>query len=439
MAQLELLAVSGDISGKRFKVGNGTIRLGRSSTNDIHVPDEQLSRNHCIFEALANGGISVTDLASANGTFVNGEMLGQNSLLLKEGDVVTAGSIALRVVAASAEGGDSIDLGLGMEQNAQHGDASKDSLPDGKVRPPLLKALWVAGAVLLGAVVGLMLYVAGQEPVEAPLRESDKDALDGMVEMNYEKVVANTSSIFRCCMSLSQNGVLRVMINDVPGENRHMDRSKVLDAFARSRLDEILSDKSFSALDRQYVGPDRDGEEYRSWKISVVYPDRVVSVSVVNTMLPDAFRDVCDKLEAFTKSELGIWAIQRSRADLVDSAKEAAKIARMKWDEREVEYGNIDAAIRAYREAIVYLDTINPKPPEYEIYLAELKAAEAEQNARYSEQRFKADRAINMGDWNTARLELQILCQMVPSRDDDRNREAMAKLNDIEKRTKGDR
>ena len=130
MAQLELLAVSGDISGKRFKVGNGTIRLGRSSTNDIHVPDEQLSRNHCIFEASANGGISVTDLASANGTFVNGEMLGQDSLLLKEGDVVTAGSIALRVVATSAEGGDSIDLGLGMEQNAQHGDSSKDSLPD---------------------------------------------------------------------------------------------------------------------------------------------------------------------------------------------------------------------------------------------------------------------------------------------------------------------
>ena len=438
MANLELLAVAGEIAGKRFKVGDGTIRLGRSSTSDIHIPDEQLSRNHCIFETSADGEISVTDLASANGTFVNGEMLGENARVLKEGDVVSAGSIALRVVAPQKEGEKSIDLGLDMGQSVS-ADEPKGDLTEGKTRPPLLKALWAVGAVLLVAVLCLLLFVMDAEPTDAVASEKSGFGSDDIIEMRYEKVSASTSSIFRYFMSLSQNGALRVMIDDVPGENRHMDRTKVLDAASVARLSEIFTDSSLSALDRQYVGPDRDGAEYSSWKISVVYPTRVVSVAVVNTQLPDAFRDVRDKLEAFSKSELGIWAIQRSRTDLVKSAMESAKIARMKWEEREVEYGNIDAAIRAYREAIVYLDTLNPKPPEYESYLSELKTAEDEQNARYSEQRFKADRALNMGDWSTAKAELQILCQMVPSRDDDRNREAMAKLNDIEKRMKGDR
>ena len=67
---------------------------------------------------------------------------------------------------------------------------------------------------------------------------------------------------------------------------------------------------------------------------------------------------------------------------------------------------------------------------------AALTAAERELDARYRDQRFKADRAINLSDWETAKNELRILCEMVPDRDDDRYREASGKLVDVEKRMK---
>ena len=56
---------------------------------------------------------------------------------------------------------------------------------------------------------------------------------------------------------------------------------------------------------------------------------------------------------------------------------------------------------------------------------------------RYANQRFLADRAINLRQWETAQRELSVLLELVPDRADDRNREAAAKLIDVEKRLKG--
>ena len=143
-----------------------------------------------------------------------------------------------------------------------------------------------------------------------------------------------------------------------------------------------------------------------------------------------------EKLEAFTKNELGVWAIQCSRAQLEDMAAESAETGRMEWEDRDVEYGNLDASVRAYREAVSYLDTVNPKPPEYAQYRDAMERSLKELDRRYADQRFKADRALNLSDWETARAELRVLCQMVPDRDDDRYREAAAKLVDVEQRIK---
>ena len=177
----------------------------------------------------------------------------------------------------------------------------------------------------------------------------------------------------------------------------------------------------------------------RSLKLQVVYAKGVRTFSVVNVREPPALSRVCEKLETLAKNELGIWAIQSPRSELVQNAATAAEVGRTKWEERDVEYGNICASIRAYREALVFLDTVEPKPPEYDGYVAALAKAEQELDVRYREQRFKADRALNMSDWPTASVELQILCQIVPDRDDDRNIEAMDKLNDVERRMKGGR
>ena len=76
--QLEILVTVGPLKGQRFSVPADGIRLGRSSSCEISIPDPALSRNHCLFETR-DGGLWVTDLASANGTIVNDMQLGPDS------------------------------------------------------------------------------------------------------------------------------------------------------------------------------------------------------------------------------------------------------------------------------------------------------------------------------------------------------------------------
>ena len=151
---------------------------------------------------------------------------------------------------------------------------------------------------------------------------------------------------------------------------------------------------------------------------------------------PEAFRAIREKLEAFSKNQLGVWALQYSRDKLISLAEEAVQLGRSKWEDKDVQHGNLFGAVAAFKEALFYLETVNPKPECAEAARKGLKDSQEELDRRYKDQRFLADRAINLGDWDTARKELSILVEMVPERTDDRNREATAKLVDVEKRLK---
>ena len=122
MSKPELLVVTGQLAGRRFAVSETGVRLGRSSSCEISISDPSLSRNHCLFE-LREGALWVTDLASANGTLVNGKEVGSDSVRLAPGDVVTTGDTELRVVEETdgetgAGEAPPVDLGLGREEDA---------------------------------------------------------------------------------------------------------------------------------------------------------------------------------------------------------------------------------------------------------------------------------------------------------------------------------
>ena len=94
------------------------------------------------------------------------------------------------------------------------------------------------------------------------------------------------------------------------------------------------------------------------------------------------------------------------------------------------------AALEAYNEAIFYLETVNPKPADYGELVNRRQQVSAELDKRYRDQRFLADRAINLQDWATAQRELRILCEIVPNAKDPRHAEDSAKLLDVESRMK---
>ena len=425
----ELLVTNGELAGRTFPVGDGGLRLGRSSSNDIHIPDGELSRNHCLFEPLGEDGIRVTDLASANGTIVNGRQLGGDPQDLKVGDVIEVGSTIIHVV--GDEPSPVVDLGLG----AGAADGGASSAEATRRRSPLANILWGVAVLVVLAAIGVILFSPTSAPEQSPEKVPEEEPV--LEEAWYEKVDATQDGIFRYELAYTPDGQLRVTVDDVPKENRHLTKSQALDEGARAELASILDFKAIREIEREYIGVDPDPPALSSWTLKVVYSTRARTIRIVNMTEPEAFRAIREKLEAFSKNQLGVWALQYSRDKLIALSEDAVRLGTSKWEDRDVQHGNLFGAVAAFKEALFYVETVNPKPASAEEAHRRLMEAQAELDKRYKDQRFLADRAINLGEWETAQRELSVLIEMIPDRSDDRNREATAKLIDAEKRLKG--
>ncbi|MEO8430541.1 MAG: SpoIIE family protein phosphatase [Acidobacteriota bacterium] len=85
---------------QKFLLDRPVTTIGRSSMNDLPIADKMLSRQHARIVKDGNGGVSIEDMGSRNGTFVNGERL-TVLLPLKSGDRITVGGVTLKVESES--------------------------------------------------------------------------------------------------------------------------------------------------------------------------------------------------------------------------------------------------------------------------------------------------------------------------------------------------
>jgi pSer/pThr/pTyr-binding forkhead associated (FHA) protein len=89
---------AGDGDGRLL---NGTCRVGRSVDNDVQLEDDHISRFHAQV-ATALGSVWVRDLASANGTFVNGERI-DGACRLFHGDEVRFDTHTFQLIGRGAD------------------------------------------------------------------------------------------------------------------------------------------------------------------------------------------------------------------------------------------------------------------------------------------------------------------------------------------------
>jgi len=93
--------ISGKYQGGEFPLRpNREIIIGRSSDLDMVLVEDMVSRKHAKI-STDDHTVSIQDLGSTNGTFVNGEKV--RAIRLKEGDRILVGTSIIKLVAANSE------------------------------------------------------------------------------------------------------------------------------------------------------------------------------------------------------------------------------------------------------------------------------------------------------------------------------------------------
>ena len=88
----QLVGITGPVAGQRFELFADTV-IGRSSSSDVFVASEQLSRMHVRLVCLGDRWM-LQDHGSSNGSFVNGVRV--ESCQLNDNDRIRIGNAEFR-------------------------------------------------------------------------------------------------------------------------------------------------------------------------------------------------------------------------------------------------------------------------------------------------------------------------------------------------------
>ncbi len=89
----ELVVASGQTAGTRFELVKESTTAGRHENSDVLLDDVSVSRHHAVFTRTASGRVTLRDLNSLNGTYVNGARV--EELALHSADEVQIGKFKL--------------------------------------------------------------------------------------------------------------------------------------------------------------------------------------------------------------------------------------------------------------------------------------------------------------------------------------------------------
>lgn len=119
----------GPVPGKVHEMAKDVITLGRDVSNDIVINDAEVSRNHARLTAQS-GSYLMEDLASTNGTFVNGQRL-IGPKLLNPGDVIGLGeTVVLEYSIVASDAGATVIAAAPMAPRAPEYATAPPRMPD---------------------------------------------------------------------------------------------------------------------------------------------------------------------------------------------------------------------------------------------------------------------------------------------------------------------
>ncbi|HYE31656.1 MAG TPA: FHA domain-containing protein [Methylomirabilota bacterium] len=75
-----------------FELRRGVNRVGRAEGNEVQIPDPSVSSFHCVLD-VSDIATTVRDLGSTNGTFIDGNQMGPQVVVLQRGQAIRFGHI----------------------------------------------------------------------------------------------------------------------------------------------------------------------------------------------------------------------------------------------------------------------------------------------------------------------------------------------------------
>lgn len=195
-AGAELRVETGPLAGTRFLLDRQLVTIGRAGDNDIQLDDEMVSKNHCRI-IMQGDNFLIEDLASSNGTIVNGDQV--NSYMLQDGDKLFLGQTTLLFRKASAE--------VVAAVPAQPGKSRK-------------KAIWISVGILGGlvfaaaAVVVLLFVVLQTKDAVKPTVSLKAPPAGQVIEMNMP--IANNIPVAISISAADNKGLdkVEIFVND---------------------------------------------------------------------------------------------------------------------------------------------------------------------------------------------------------------------------------
>lgn len=444
-----LIIAKGERQGEELTISDTGMKVGRAESNDLVLNEDSLSQFHCRFFFKSDGTLWVTDFGSTNETLVNGEPVSERRL--ERGDLVDVGGIVFKVMRGHKEAGamepvppmadesngsqppersddhanepvwrddaadDRIDLGFGGEKNPQQS------------KSLVMRIGWALATLLV--IVALALVVIKFTGYEGGAGNTQTEQERVPLTIDYEKVEADDSNIFRYSLHLEEND-LSIKIDDIKN-SRHISREKELEPEIVDQLTKQIKNSQFFYLQPEYAGISPD--VYELWDLSITLGRTTSRTRVFNRREPEDFKEVRELIEDFGKTELGLAALALSPERLRDLAKDAYQMGRKHYQERGVSHENLSSAIEQFTLAQWYLETLEPKPDFYDEAVVGKEKAEEALNERYEDHIFRAERAIKLGDWEEAAENLRIILKLIPDRSDDRHKDARKQLLNVER------
>ena len=242
----KLVVVAGKMRGEEFELQEGENVIGRDTGCDVHIPVEGVSSRHGSL-TVTGDSCYIVDLGSANGTFVNGEMVRRRTV--KNGDQIALPDVIIQVVFVEEKKVVVKKKSVGNVDRAENyfgGGVPPKALP--------LKLLWIFKYKIMSFFYGVN------------------------EEYEWKLILGILLSIFvTVTVAATIFPVLRdsryILLNEVAERGNHY-----VGEIVRSNR-EALSKNQLQKLDTTFIGKEKSVEEYRLYDLEgrIIRPNELLN------------------------------------------------------------------------------------------------------------------------------------------------------------------